>query len=90
LHYSDRPIMILDEPTSAIDPWTEKKWLKSLKKSSKNKTVIIITHRLSTARIADHVIVLKKGKVVEIGPPDDLKRSDGYFAGIELSNRRQI
>ena len=90
LHYSDRPIMILDEPTSAMDPWTEKKWLKSLKKISKDKTVIIITHRLSTAQIADHVIVLKKGKVAESGPPDDLKKHGGYFAGIEKSNMRQF
>ena len=90
LHYSDRPIMILDEPTSAMDPWTEKKWLKSLKKNSKDKTVIIITHRLSTAQIADHVIVLKKGKVAESGPPDDLKKHGGYFAGIEKSNMRQF
>jgi ATP-binding cassette subfamily B protein len=82
--------MILDEPTSAMDPWTEKKWLKSLKKSSKNKTVIIITHRFSTAQIADHVIVLKKGKLAESGSPGDLKKYGGYFAGIEMSNRRHI
>ncbi len=86
LTYSNRPIMILDEPTSAMDPWTEKLWLQSLKKSAEGKTVLIITHRLSTAQIADHVIVLKHGKVAESGTVEHLKKSKGYFASIDQNS----
>lgn len=87
LHYSNRPIMILDEPTSAMDPWTEQKWLNSLKESAKGKTVLVITHRLSTAKIADHVIVLKQGKVAESGSPLELEKSNGYFANLKQSDQ---
>ena len=83
LHYSNRPIMILDEPTSAMDPWTEQKWLTSLKESAKGKTVLIITHRISTTKIADHVIVLKHGKVAECGSVSELKENNGYFANLK-------
>jgi ATP-binding cassette, subfamily B, bacterial len=83
LHYSNRPIMILDEPTSAMDPWTEQKWLKSLKENANGKTVLVITHRISTVQIADHVIVLKHGKVVESGSPSELQRKKGYFSELK-------
>ena len=79
LHYSNRPILILDEPTSAMDPWTEQKWLQSLKTRAKGRTVLIITHRISTAQIADHVIVLKHGKVVESGSPLELQNQRGHL-----------
>jgi ATP-binding cassette, subfamily B, bacterial len=82
LHYADRPIWILDEPTSAMDPWAEHKWLQSMKKDSKGRTVIIITHRIATARIADHVIIMKNGKALESGSPQALRKQNGYFTKV--------
>ena len=64
-------VILLDEPTSAMDPWTEAHWLERLRQHTKGRCVVLITHRLSTANQADLIFVLKKGKVVrhtEDGP----------------------
>lgn len=73
-------VLILDEATSSIDPQSEAIIQYAIEKLIARRTSIIIAHRLSTIRHADKVIVLEKGKIVEIGNPMDLiENSQGYF-----------
>ncbi|MFX1255192.1 MAG: ABC transporter ATP-binding protein [Promethearchaeota archaeon] len=72
-------VLILDEATSSIDPQTELRIQKALAKLLKNRTSIIIAHRLSTVRAADRIIVLDQGKIVEEGTFDELLLRKGKF-----------
>jgi ATP-binding cassette, subfamily B, bacterial len=76
----DAPILVLDEPTSSIDLKTEATILDALERLMAGRTTIIIAHRLSTVRGADHVVVLDHGRVVEQGGPEMLRRQGGAFA----------
>ena len=73
------PIMILDEATSALDTESEKVVQDALEKLMKNRTSIVIAHRLSTIKNADHIVVLKKGKIVEQGNHDELYHQKGFY-----------
>ncbi|PSN82816.1 hypothetical protein B9Q13_03905 [Candidatus Marsarchaeota G2 archaeon ECH_B_SAG-G16] len=73
-------IIILDEATSQLDPFTESRLQKALFKALSGRTSIIIAHRLSTVKTCDFVIYIDNGKVVEMGPPSKLVNSDGRFA----------
>lgn len=72
-------VIILDEATSSLDSISEQLIKDALEKLSLNCTVIVIAHRLSTIENADHIIVLKKGRVCEQGSFQDLLKLDGYF-----------
>jgi len=72
-------VIILDEPTAAIDPIEETNIYKRFAEISKNKTSIIVTHRLGSARIADRIIVLSDGKLVEEGTHEDLIGRKGEY-----------
>jgi ABC-type multidrug transport system fused ATPase/permease subunit len=74
------PIMILDEPTAALDTESEKLVIEGLTRLMKGRTVIMIAHRLSTLKDADKIIVLKDGVVVEEGTNDALIAQDGVYA----------
>jgi ATP-binding cassette subfamily C protein CydD len=76
----DAPIVLLDEPTSQLDSQTEAVIQDSIDHLLKNKTVIIIAHRLSTASRADHIVVMEHGRIVESGSPAGLLRQNGVFA----------
>jgi ATP-binding cassette subfamily B protein/subfamily B ATP-binding cassette protein MsbA len=76
----DAPILILDEPTSAIDAETERLLLEALQRLMKGRTTFIIAHRLSTVRNADHIVVLDEGQVVETGTHRDLLARGGRYA----------
>ncbi|MEL0640648.1 type I secretion system permease/ATPase [Pseudoalteromonas aliena] len=65
---NDPPIILLDEPTSSLDHNTEHKIIKSLQKATKDKTLIVVTHKSSLLALVDRIIVLDKGKVVADGP----------------------
>ena len=73
------PIIILDEATSSLDPENEYDVTKAIDELSKNKTVIIIAHRLSTVRNADKIVVLNEGKIDQIGTHDELIEKDGIY-----------
>jgi ATP-binding cassette subfamily B protein len=66
------PILILDEPTSAMDPWAEAEWLDRFRSLRAGRTAILITHRLTTAMRADVIHVMANGEIVESGSHDQL------------------
>jgi len=78
--YRDAPLAIFDEPTSAIDAGAEYKIFNRIYKFFNNKTVIIISHRFSTVRKADRIIVLKDGRIIEQGTHQELINRKGVYA----------
>jgi ATP-binding cassette subfamily B multidrug efflux pump len=72
-------ILLFDDCLSAVDTETEEKILKNLVKLTKGKTTIIVSHRVSSAKNADHIIVLDDGKIIEAGSHESLINSKGYF-----------
>ena len=78
--YRDSPIILLDEPTASIDAISESKIFNRLYKTVKNKTLIIVSHRFSTVRNAQRIIVIDKGKIVEQGSHQELLKLNGLYA----------
>ena len=78
----DSKIFILDEATAYIDSYTELKIQNALNKVLENRTGIIIAHRLSTIKNADKIVVLDKGKILEIGPHDELMKNKGLYSNL--------
>ena len=76
----DPPVLILDEATSALDNESERYIQKSLEKLAKNRTTIVIAHRLSTVRNADEILVLDEGGIRERGSHAELMRRGGLYA----------
>lgn len=74
------PIVLLDEATASLDVENETKVQGALSALLKNKTVIVIAHRMRTVQAADQIIVLKDGGVTEAGKPEDLLKQNGEFA----------
>ena len=77
--YSDSDILILDEPTASLDPMAEQQIFNQFDELRKDKTSIFVSHRLSSATIADKIVVLEKGAVVEIGNHHELIKKDGHY-----------
>jgi ATP-binding cassette subfamily B protein len=73
-------IIILDEPTSAMDPWAEHDWLERFRTLASDRTAIVITHRFTLAMQADIIHVMRAGEIVESGNHDELLALDGFYA----------
>jgi hypothetical protein len=87
----DAPIVILDEPTASLDVEAEAEVMHALDKLVEGRTVLMISHRLSTLGSVDEILVLKDGRIVEQGSFQGLKRKEGVFAGLlEEQNRYNI
>ena len=76
------PIMVLDEATSALDTESERLVQEALEKMMRNRTSIVIAHRLSTIQNADIIVVLQKGKIVELGSHKDLLTAEGVYKNL--------
>lgn len=87
-YYRDRDFIILDEPTGNLDPLAETEIFKKYLEMSQDKTVIIVTHRISIASLADRIIVFADGKILEDGTHQSLIESDGEYSRLFVSQAR--
>ncbi len=86
----DPRVLILDEATSAVDTTTEKEIQRALDNLVQGRTTIAIAHRLSTLRKADRLVVLDRGKVVEVGPHEELMAREGAYYRLYQAQARQV
>lgn len=86
----DAPILILDEPTSSLDPRTESRLEESIRRLMQGRTVITIAHRLNTVFRADQIIVLDEGRIVETGTHHELLEKNGMYARMLEANVGEI
>lgn len=89
--YKDADILIMDEPSSALDPIAEYELNRAMEEAAEGKTVFYISHRLSTTRNADRIIMLEKGSIIEEGTHEELLALNGKYAQmwkVQASNYR--
>jgi ATP-binding cassette subfamily B protein len=84
----DPRILVLDDALASVDTLTEERILKGLASIMKGRTVVLISHRVSTVRQADEIVVLSHGRIVERGRHEELSRSGGYYA--ELARKQML
>lgn len=84
----DAPIVLLDEATASVDPDNEKYIQQAITELIRNKTLIVIAHKLRTIKHASQIVVLDKGEITEIGNHDSLIAENGLYK--ELWDRRSV
>jgi ATP-binding cassette, subfamily B, bacterial len=87
---ADPAVLILDEATSSLDVPSERHVQRALRTILAERTAMIIAHRLSTVEIADRVLVLDQGRIVEDGPPEELLATTGHYADLHRSWRESL
>lgn len=86
----DAPIVILDEATANVDPENEDRLQKAIEALTRDKTIIMIAHRLKTVRNADQILVLDSGRIVQQGRHEELVRQPGIYADFVLGRKEAI
>jgi ATP-binding cassette subfamily B protein len=79
-YFRESPLIVMDEPTSAMDSWAESEWFERLRRLANQRTAMIITHRFTIAMRADIIHVLDRGRIVESGSHDELLARGGLYA----------
>lgn len=80
--YRDAPILILDEPTAALDPLAEQETYRQYHRLAEQKTSLYISHRLASTRFCDRILLLEKGRLVQTGEHDALMKAEGPYASM--------
>jgi ATP-binding cassette subfamily B protein len=76
----DAEILVLDEPTASLDAQTEYEIFRHFQELTEGKMAILISHRFSTVRMADRIVVIQGGRITEIGSHQELLRQEGIYA----------
>lgn len=89
--YRPAALLVLDEPTSALDPRAEHRIFANLRRAARDRAVVLVTHRLANVAVADRVVVLDHGRVVQEGTFEMLSKAPGLFRELlELQNDRTV
>ena len=86
--YRMHRFIVLDEPTAAIDPFEETKIYNRFAEISKDKTAVIVTHRLGSVRLADRIIVLRDGRIAETGTNEELLAANGEYKKMYIAQQK--
>jgi ATP-binding cassette subfamily B protein len=86
----DARVLVLDEPTAHLDIDTEYRIFLRYRELARGRTIVLISHRFSTVRMADRILVLDAGRIVEQGTHDDLMREGGRYAALYDMHRRHL
>ena len=86
----DAPIIILDEATANVDPENEKELTEAIENLTKQKTIIMIAHRLKTVRNADQILVVDKGRIVQKGRHEELMRQEGIYKNFINGRKKAV
>ncbi len=84
----DRPIVLLDEPTSQLDPMAEAELYRGFARTAERKTTLLVTHRLGATKITDRILVLHQGRLIEEGSHDELMAGGGAYARMYAAQRQ--
>ena len=87
-NYKDASLIVFDEPTASLDPLQEMDIMKNFIETTKNKTRILVTHRIGAARLADRIITMKDGEIIEVGTHDELINMNGEYAYLYNSQKQ--
>jgi len=79
-YFRDSELLVLDEPTASLDAKAEVEMYRQFQRVAEGKTVVFISHRLGVAKLADRIIVMKNGRIEEMGTHDELLDGNGYYA----------
>src|SRR5699024_3802159 len=83
----DTPIILLDEPTTGLDPLTERALMETIVSATSNQTIIWVTHHLIAAELMDKIIFLKDGQISMSGHHDELMETSDYYKGLYEMDR---